>query len=126
MHLKDNSLFSYGTKRFSYGKKLELRKITDALLERKIIKPSISSYCSRVVLVNKRNGEKRMCVDLRPLNQRVYKQRYSFPIVEDHINKLHGKKVFTCLDLKDGFHQIDLEPESTKYFAFASWAVRIS
>jgi len=63
--------------------KTELKEITDDLLKRGIIKPSISPYCSRVVLVSKRNGKKRMCIDLRPLNQRIFPQKYPFPIIED-------------------------------------------
>jgi len=61
-----------------------------------------------------------MCVDLRPLNQRISAQKYPFPIIEDQIDQLHGKRVFTKLDLKDGFHQIDIHPDDTKYFAFAT------
>lgn len=60
-----------------------------------------------------------MCVDLCPLNQRIHKQKFPFPIIEDQINSLQGKKVFTVLDLKDGFHQIDVHPDDTKYFSFA-------
>jgi len=71
---------------------MKLKQIIDDLLDRKIIRPSISPYCSRVVLVNKRNGEKRMCIDLRPLNKIVQKQRYTFPVIEDHLNKLYEKK----------------------------------
>lgn len=59
-----------------------------------------------------------MCIDLRPLNQRIHKQKAPFPI-EDQVNSLQGKEVFTVLDLKDGFHQIDVHPDDIKYFAFA-------
>lgn len=103
----------------SIAEKNELQEIVSDLLERDIIKPSISPYCARVVLVSKRSGKKRMCVDLRPLNQRIHPQKYPFPIIEDQLDKLCGKKVFTKLDLKDGFHQINIHPEHTKYFSFA-------
>jgi len=120
VHLKDNSLFRYAPRRMSFAEKAQLEDITNDLLTRGIIKPSISPYCARVVLVNKQNGQKRMCVDLRPLNQRISAQKYPFPIIEDQIDQLHGKRVFTKLDLKDGFHQIDIHPDDTKYFAFAT------
>ncbi|XP_011694049.1 PREDICTED: uncharacterized protein LOC105453626 [Wasmannia auropunctata] len=90
VHIKDPSLFRYAPRRFSFLEKLDLRAITDDLLKREIIKPSISSYCSCVVLVEKRNGQKRVCVDLRPLNQRIYPQKYPFPIIKDQINQLQG------------------------------------
>lgn len=61
-----------------------------------------------------------MCVDLRPLYQRIHPQKYPFPIIEDQLDKLHGKQVFTKLDLKDGFHQIPIHTDFTEYFAFAT------
>ncbi|KMQ86687.1 retroelement polyprotein, partial [Lasius niger] len=120
VYIKDHSLFRYAPRRMSIAEKNELQEIIDDLLKRSIVKPSISPYCSRVILVSKRNGKKRMCIDLRPLNQRIYPQKYPFPIIEDHLDKLYGKKIFTKLDLKDGFHQIDIHPEHTKYFSFAT------
>lgn len=86
VYLRDGSLFKYAPRRMSFCEKAELQKIIDDLLARSIIRPSISSYCARVVLVTKRNGKKRMCVDLRPLNQRIHPQKYPFPIIEDQIN----------------------------------------
>lgn len=118
--LKDESLFWFNPRRMSVQERKELEEIIDDLLKREIIKTSISLYCSRVVLVPKRNGKSRMCVDLRPLNQRIHRQKYPFPIMEDQLDKLYGKKIFTKLDLKNGFHQILIHPESTKFFAFAT------
>jgi len=76
--------------------------------------------CVRVVPVKKKDGRLRLCVDLRPLNNRISKQKYPFPIIEDCLARLSGKSVFTLLDMKDGFHQIKVEDESTKYFSFAT------
>jgi len=59
-------------------------------------------------------------VDLRPLNARVERQRYSFPVIEKCLSRLANKRVFTLLDLRDGFHQIRVHPDSTKYFSFAT------
>ncbi|XP_071571820.1 uncharacterized protein [Temnothorax nylanderi] len=120
VHLKDNSLFRYAPRRMSEIEKRELDNIIEDLLKRNIIKPSISPYGARVVLVPKRDGRRRMCVDLRPLNQRIYPQKYPFPIIDDQLDQLYGKKYFTKLDLKDGFHQIPIHSEYTKYFAFAT------
>ncbi|KMQ85071.1 hypothetical protein RF55_16630 [Lasius niger] len=61
-----------------------------------------------------------MCIDLRPLNQRIHPQKFRFPLIDDQLDQLHGKCVFTKLDLRDGFHQIKIYPEDTKYFAFAT------
>ena len=57
-------------------------------------------------------GSRRLYIDLRSLNDRV-KQKYSFPVIEDCLARIGDKKVFILLDLKDGFHQIDIHPERT-------------
>lgn len=61
----------------------------------------------------------RLCVDLRPLNNRVIKQKYPFPLIEDCLAHLSSKNVFTLLDLKDGFHHIKIHPDHTMFFSFA-------
>lgn len=70
--------------------------------------------------MRKKNGFMRLCVDLRPFNERVVKQKYPFPLIEDCLARLSSKKVFSLLDLKDEFHQIKVHSEHTKYFAFAT------
>lgn len=57
---------------------------------------------------------------MRPLNSRVLKQKFPFPLIEDCLSRLNDKTVFTLLDLKDGFYNIKLDPEVTKFFAFAT------
>lgn len=99
---------------------MQIREITDNLLEKGIMKPSVSPYCARVVPVKKKNSTLRLCVDLRPLNARVSKQKYPFPLIEDCLARLSNKRIFSLLDLKDGFHQIKDHPDYTKYFAFAT------
>jgi len=119
VRLKDESIFAFAPRRFAHLERLQLRQITDDLLERRIIKNSISPYCSRVVLVKKKNGLPRLCIDLRPLNARIAKQKYPFLVIEDCLACLINKSIFTLLDLKDGFHQIKVHDQSTKYFSFA-------
>lgn len=57
---------------------------------------------------------------LRPLNQQIHPQKFPCPVIEDLLDRLHGKSVYTKLDLRDGFHQIRIHPDDTKYFAFAT------
>lgn len=120
--LKDNLTYAYAPRRFAWTERLEIRKITNNLLARGIIKPSLSPYCSsmRMVPVRKRNGYLRLYIDLRSLNESVHKQKYPFPLIEDCLARLSNKSVFTLLDLKDGFHQIKVHPDHSKYFAFAT------
>lgn len=83
VNLKDSSTYAYAPRKFAILERLQIRTITDDLLERNIIKPSVSPYCARVVPIRKKNGKLRLCVDLRPLNSRVLKQTYPFPLIED-------------------------------------------
>lgn len=57
---------------------------------------------------------------MRPLNSRVIKQKYPFPLIEKSLASIHNKSVFSLLDLKDGFHQIKVHADDTKYFPFAT------
>jgi len=120
VRLKDDSIYTYAPRRFAHAERLQLREITDDLLRRDIIKPSVSPYCARVVPVRKRNGMLRLCVDLRPLNARGERQRYTFPVIEECLSRLTNARVFTLLDLRDSFHQIRVHDDSTKYFSFAT------
>lgn len=120
VHLEDNSLYQYTPCRLAYSERKELQEIIDDLLKRKIIKLSTSEYSARIVPIRRKNGKLRICADLRPLNHRIFRQKYPFPIIEDYLTRLADKKVFTVLDLKDGFHQIKVHPDDTKYFSFVT------
>jgi len=120
VRIKDPSIYAYAPHRFAYAERIQIREITDDLLNRGIIRPSTSPYCARIVPVKKKNGKLRLCVDLRPLNNRIEKQKFPFPIIEDCLAQLSGKTIFTLLDLRDGFHQIKVEEESMKYFVFST------
>ncbi|KMQ90234.1 retrovirus-like pol polyprotein, partial [Lasius niger] len=120
LSLKDESVFAFSPRRFAWTERLQMREITDDLLNRGIIRLSSSPYCARVVPVKKKNGSLRLCVDMRPLNSKVIKQKYPFPLIEDCLARLSNKSIFTLLDLKDGFHQIKVHPDFTKFFAFAT------
>jgi len=100
VRLKDESIFAYFPRQFAYYEKLQIKKITDNLLSSNIIKVSTSPYCARVVPVRKKNGTLKLCIDLRPLNERVTKQKYPFPVIEDCLAQLGDKSIFTLLDLK--------------------------
>lgn len=120
VRLKDTSVYAYAPRRFAFAERIQIREITDDLLKRGIIQLSISPYCARVIPVRKKSGKLRLCVDLRPLNARVEKQKFPFLHVEECLSRLANKTVFTLLDLKDSFHQIKVADGYTKYFAFAT------
>lgn len=120
IELKDSNVFYFNPRRLSYYEKNELQKILDTLLSQKVIRPSSSEYSSAIVLVKKKNGELRLCVDYRELNKRTVRDRYPLPLIDDHLDTLRGKNYFTCIDLKDGFHHISVAENSRKFTSFVT------
>lgn len=78
VHTKDPSIYAYAPQRMAHSERLQIREIIDDLLQRGIIQTSVSSYCARIVPVRKRSGKIRLCVDLRPLNQRIENRSIRF------------------------------------------------
>lgn len=84
----------------------------------KVEKPS--SWISPLVIVSKPDGDIRVCVDMRQANEAIVRERHPIPTVDEILYELNGSKVFSKLDLKWGFHQIGLEPESRYITTFAT------
>lgn len=81
---------------------------------------SRSPYASPVILVRKKDGSYRMCVDYRALNKITEKERYPLPVIQDLLDRLVDKKVFCCLDLANGYHQIRIAPSSRPLTGFVT------
>ena len=82
------------------------------------ISKSSSPPASAVVLVRKKDGSLRFCIDLRHLNSRIIKDAYSLPGIKETLDCLNGGKSFTSLDLKSGYWQVEMEEESKPLTAF--------
>jgi cleavage and polyadenylation specificity factor subunit 1 len=86
-----------------------VRQIFEDLLNKGVIIPSDSPYSSPLVLVPKKDGSIRPCVDYRRLNEITVPDQYPLPRIEDIIQSVHGT-IFSTLDLKSGYHQIPMDP----------------
>ena len=73
---------------------------------------------SAIVLVRKKDGKLRFCIDLRKLNNRTMKDSYSLPRIEHVLDQLLGSTIFTTLDLKAGYWQVEMVEECKPYTAF--------
>lgn len=107
-------------RRLSHAEKVEVDRQLEKWIEEGIAVPSNSEYASPIVLVGKKDGTKRICVDYRKLNQNLVKDRYPLPLIEDQLDRLRDAQVFTTLDLKNGFFHVPLHPDSTKYTSFVT------
>jgi len=116
--LNNEKPFNCPPRRLSYREKEIVQKILDEQLEKKIIRPSNSQYVSPIVLVEKKTGDTRMCVDYKVLNKVTQKDNYPLPLIEDLIDRLANKEIFSLLDLKSAFNQVDVHDESVKYTSF--------
>ena len=87
----------------------EVRQHLEQLYSSGIIRPSKSPYASPIVLCKKKNGKLRMCVDYRILNQKTVKDSYALPRMEEIFDSLNGAKYFSTVDMKSGYHQVEVE-----------------
>ena len=77
-----------------------------------------TEWCAPMVPVVKKNGNVRICVDLKRLNQAVKRERFILPTLDDITPKLAGAGVFSSLDASSGFWQIPLDPKCVKLTTF--------
>ena len=85
----------------------QLKELTDA----GHIQASKSPFGAPILFVKKKEGTLRMCVDYRALNKITIKNRYPLPRIDELLDRLHGAKYFTKIDLRSGYHQIRVKPE---------------
>ena len=95
-------------------------KEVESMMKRGIVQPSHSSWSSGVVLVKKKDGSMRFCVDYRCLNKATIKDAYPLPRVDDSIDKLAGAKWFNTLDLFAGYWQVEMDDMDRQKTAFAT------
>jgi transposase InsO family protein len=96
----------------------EVRDYLQKALDSGIIRHSCSPYAPPVVLVRKRNGDLRMCIDYRQLNSKTHKDAYPLPRIEEALESLKGATYFSSLDLAHGYHQIPMEEDDIEKTAF--------
>jgi len=84
----------------------KIKKQVQELLEKGFIRPSTSPCGSPIILVRKKGGSWRMCIDYRALNKITMKTRYPLPHIDDLLDQLKEVVYFTKLDLHSGYHQV--------------------
>lgn len=96
----------------------KLKKQLEELLEKNFIRPSVSPWGAPVLLVKKKDGSMRLCVDYRQLNKVTIKNKYPLPRIGDLMDQLVGASVFSKIDLRSGYHQIKVKDEDVQKTVF--------
>ena len=96
-----------------------VKKEIDDMLKAGIIVPSRSDWSSPIVVVKKKDGTIRLCVDYRALNDVTIKDRFPLPRIEEILRSLAGYRLFSKVDLVKGFYQVEMAPSSRHKTAFA-------
>ncbi|UYV75794.1 hypothetical protein LAZ67_13001373, partial [Cordylochernes scorpioides] len=92
----------------------------DEMLKEGIIRPSSSAWSFPVILVKKRDGKFRFCVDYRKLNEVTVKDVYPIPRIDDVMDTLQGSKYFSAIDLRSGYWQVEIEEKYKEKTAFTT------
>ena len=98
----------------------EIKEEISKLLEAGIIRPSNSAWSAPIILVPKKDGTRRFCVDYRKLNAITVTENFPLPVIRDILDRLMGSNWFSQLDLKAGFMQIVLAPSAIPKTAFST------
>ncbi|KAL8148236.1 hypothetical protein AgCh_005552 [Apium graveolens] len=96
----------------------ELAKQLQELLDKGVIRPSVSPWGAPVLFMKKKDGSMRLCIDYRELNKLKIKNKYPLPRIDDLFDQLKGTCYFSKIDLRSGYHQLKIKPEDIPKTAF--------
>ena len=107
-------------RRMPFAVREEVARQLKTMQENGVIRPSNSSWASPAVLVRKKNGTHRFCVDYRALNSVTKADTFPLPRIDDLLDQLGESKYFSTLDLAAGYWQIKVHPDSQAKTAFVT------
>ena len=118
--LSDPTPFREPPRRYSEEKRLWINEQVKELLINTMIEPIASPFSSAIVVAGKKDGHYRFCIDYRRLNDQTVDVPQCLPRIYDILKDIGNVKIVSSLDLKSGYGQIPLAPESRKYTAFST------
>lgn len=118
--LKDDQPVCLQPRRLSVKEKRIIDEQVEEWLADGIIRPSTSEYASPALVTPKKDGSYRVCIDYRMLNKKIIRDRFPMPLIDDRIDALSKFRVFSVLDLKNGFFHVPVAEESIKFTAFVT------
>ena len=120
IHTGNSAPIKQRPRREPLGMKNVVKEELDKMTKQGVIEPSSSAWASPIVLVKKKDGSIRFCVDYRKLNSITTKDAYPLPRIEDNLDALKGAKFFSTLDLISGYWQVEMAPEDKEKTAFCT------
>ena len=120
---KDVKPVAQQVRRLPFGLRDKVDQKLDDLLDKDIIEEvpdTPTAWVSPLVVAPKPDGDIRVCVDMRRANEAIERERHPIPTIEEILYDLNGSTVFSKLDLKWGFHQVELEEESREITTFVT------
>jgi hypothetical protein len=114
----DHSPIKQPLRRYPYAHTAEIERNVQELLTAGVIVPTASPWSSNKLLVKKKDGSLRFCLDYRKLNQATIKDSYPLPQIQSCLESLGGSAYFSTLDLRSGFFQTMLDPRDSEKTAF--------
>ncbi|XP_055017481.1 LOW QUALITY PROTEIN: uncharacterized protein LOC129411251 [Boleophthalmus pectinirostris] len=118
IRLQDDTPFKERSRPIHPSDREAVRQHLRELLDADIIRESESPLASPVVVVKKKNGKIRLCIDYRKLNSRTIKDAYALPNIEETFSALSGARWFSVMDLKSGYYQVEMAEEDKAKTAF--------
>jgi len=107
-------------RRIPIPQRQEVKKLLSEMRQKEIIVPSKSPWASPIVLVPKKDGSLRFCVDYRKVNEITHKDAYPIPRMDDALDTLAGSQCFSTLDLKSGYWQVEVDEKHKEKTAFCT------
>ena len=105
-------------RRVAHALRGQVGDLVQNMLDRGVVRPSHSPWASPIVLVVKKDGTTRFCVDYRKLNRITKMDVFPLPRIDDYLDTLTGQRYFTTLDLASGYWQVAMDPDSIEKTAF--------
>lgn len=118
--LKDETPIFQNTRRLPPKEANIVEKQVNDWIDEGIVEPCSSEYASPVVVVKKKDGSPRLCVDYRKINRVMVKDKYPLPNIEEQLDRLAETRIFSTIDLRNGFFHVDVDVHSRKYTAFVT------
>lgn len=118
IRLQDDTPFKERSRPIHPSDREAVKRHLRELLDAGITRESESPFASPVVLVRKKNGKIRLCIDYRKLNARTIRDAYALPNIEETFSALSGARWFSVMDLKSGYYQVDMAEEDKPKTAF--------